>query len=517
MITGGKIGGIIGRKRAFSIGCVIYGAGSMTTALAKSLTVLIFGWSLLEGIGAALILPAVVALVAANFPAEARPKAYGLVMAAGAIAVAVGPLIGGLFTTYSPGGYVFAGEVLIVLVILVLARKIVDEPVREAPQARRRRRRALGLGSRDRRLRCAQVGHVGLDHPALRGARPLGDLADDLADLRRCLRALALPPLGAAAHVGGQGDPRAALDVQGRRSCAAGCGCSSSSTSSSPGLLRRAALPLGLARALGDPDRRAVAAALDDAPARRGGHPALLPGCEPAAGRAARAPRDVRAATWCCSPGSTPMRPRPSSPCRCSCSGSGSARSPRSSAASRSRRCPTARAPRSAACRTRRRTSAPRSGRRSPGLCSIATLTSVFLVGIVEQPGRPAARQRSGDGPARRRHPVRLGRRSADGARRCARHEEHGRRDRRGELRPPGSTRFGPRSRSSPASRSSRSSSPAASRPGSRSRRRPSPRKRAPTLSDEVALDFRRTVPSREVHLELSPPDLMQALDVRSA
>jgi MFS family permease len=128
MITGGKIGGIIGRKRAFSIGCVIYGAGSFTTSLAHSLTVLIIGWSFLEGVGAALILPAVVALVAANFPAESRPKAYGLVSAAGAVAVAVGPLIGGLFTTYWSWRYVFAGEVLIVIAILILGRGIVDEP-----------------------------------------------------------------------------------------------------------------------------------------------------------------------------------------------------------------------------------------------------------------------------------------------------------------------------------------------------------------------------------------------------
>src|SRR5262249_61487029 len=99
MITGAKIGALIGRKRAFAIGCVIYGAGSLTTSLAQSLPVLIIGWSFLEGIGAALILPAVVALVAANFAPEGRPRAYGLVMAAGAIAVAVGPLIGGGFTT----------------------------------------------------------------------------------------------------------------------------------------------------------------------------------------------------------------------------------------------------------------------------------------------------------------------------------------------------------------------------------------------------------------------------------
>src|SRR6201987_1250309 len=82
MITGGKLGAILGRKRAFTIGCVIYGAGSLTTSLAKSLGVLIFGWSFLEGVGAALILPAVVALVAANFGRAERPGAYGLVAAA---------------------------------------------------------------------------------------------------------------------------------------------------------------------------------------------------------------------------------------------------------------------------------------------------------------------------------------------------------------------------------------------------------------------------------------------------
>src|SRR4051812_4753913 len=96
MITGAKIGAIIGRKRAFAIGCIIYGCGSLTTSLATSLPVLLFGWSFLEGVGAALILPAIVALVASNFAAERRPAAYGLVAAAGAIAVAVGPLIGGV-------------------------------------------------------------------------------------------------------------------------------------------------------------------------------------------------------------------------------------------------------------------------------------------------------------------------------------------------------------------------------------------------------------------------------------
>ena len=131
MIPGGKIGSMIGRKRAFVIGSVIYGAGSLTTALAPNLPILIVGWSFLEGIGAALILPAIVALVAGNFPPEGRPRAYGLVMAAGAIAVAVGPLIGGLATTYASWRWVFVGEVFIVVAILALARQVQDAPAEQ--------------------------------------------------------------------------------------------------------------------------------------------------------------------------------------------------------------------------------------------------------------------------------------------------------------------------------------------------------------------------------------------------
>ncbi|MFJ8942259.1 MFS transporter [Streptomyces sp. NPDC102395] len=131
MIPGGKVGALIGRKRAFLIGCVIYGCGSFTTALAPNLTVLLIGWSFLEGIGAALIMPAIVALVAGNFATERRPAAYGLVAAAGAVAIAVGPLIGGVATTYFSWRWVFAGEVLVVLGILVLARRVGDAPVGE--------------------------------------------------------------------------------------------------------------------------------------------------------------------------------------------------------------------------------------------------------------------------------------------------------------------------------------------------------------------------------------------------
>ncbi|MFB0838640.1 MFS transporter [Arthrobacter sp. E44] len=128
MLSGGKIGTIIGRRRAFGIGLAIYGAGSLTTALAPSLGVLLLGWSLFEGIGAALIMPAIVSLVASNFPPDRRSAAYGLLAAAGATAVAAGPLIGGSVTTFASWRYVFAGEVVLVLVILLVLRRVEDVP-----------------------------------------------------------------------------------------------------------------------------------------------------------------------------------------------------------------------------------------------------------------------------------------------------------------------------------------------------------------------------------------------------
>lgn len=128
MITGGKVGQILGRKRAFMIGCVVYGVGSSITSIAGSLPILLLGWSVLEGLGAVLIMPSVVALIATNFGRSERPRAYGLVASAGAIAVAVGPLLGGLLTTYASWRWVFVGEVVIVLGILALSRRMADSP-----------------------------------------------------------------------------------------------------------------------------------------------------------------------------------------------------------------------------------------------------------------------------------------------------------------------------------------------------------------------------------------------------
>ena len=73
-------------------------------------------------------MPAIVALVVGNFPPERRPAAYGMIAAAGAIAVAVGPLIGGAVTTFASWRWVFVGEDVIVPGILAALRKVHDAP-----------------------------------------------------------------------------------------------------------------------------------------------------------------------------------------------------------------------------------------------------------------------------------------------------------------------------------------------------------------------------------------------------
>jgi hypothetical protein len=294
MIPGGKVGSLIGRRRAFSIGCVIYGAGSLTTALAPNLAVLIVGWSVLEGIGAALILPAIVALVAANFGPEGRPRAYGLVMAAGAIAVAVGPLIGGIATTYFSWRYVFVGEVVIVAAILVLARRVQDAAV----EARSRLDligavlSAAGLGlAVFGVLRSSEWGWV-LPKPRRPGGP--GPVADDRGDLRRAARAVAVQRVGAARREAGRRAAGQALDA------------GEPAAHRRPGdvllpvpdpgraVLHHPPLPIRRARAVRDRHRHQDHPAVGHAADRRGRDPAVLPAHLAPARRPGRAAGDVR-------------------------------------------------------------------------------------------------------------------------------------------------------------------------------------------------------------------------------
>jgi EmrB/QacA subfamily drug resistance transporter len=124
MIAGGKVGDLLGRRRAFGIGHVIYGAGSLLTAVAWSVPVLTLGWSVLEGIGAALVLPALAALTARSYKGADRAVAYGVLGGVSGAGIAVGPILGGWVTTYLTWRVVFAGEVLVVLFILATLRRL---------------------------------------------------------------------------------------------------------------------------------------------------------------------------------------------------------------------------------------------------------------------------------------------------------------------------------------------------------------------------------------------------------
>jgi len=112
VVTGGKLSRIWGPRRAYMVGLAMYGLGALVTSASINLPMLIAGWSVLEGLGAALVLPAVNALIVANFAeGRVRTAAYGTVAAVAAAGAAVGPLIGGVFTTYLSWRLAFAGEV----------------------------------------------------------------------------------------------------------------------------------------------------------------------------------------------------------------------------------------------------------------------------------------------------------------------------------------------------------------------------------------------------------------------
>ena len=130
MMTGGKVGDLWGRRRAFVIGLCIYGTGSALTAVSWSVPSLAFGWSVLEGIGAAMVLPAMVALVAGNFRGQDRALAYGVLGGVSGVGIAVGPILGGWATTELTWRVVFGGEVLLAIAILLGSRMIV-EPERD--------------------------------------------------------------------------------------------------------------------------------------------------------------------------------------------------------------------------------------------------------------------------------------------------------------------------------------------------------------------------------------------------
>ena len=128
ILIGGKVGDLIGRKRAYVLGLLGYAVGALAMALAQSLTAVIIFWAVVGGIGASLLLPAMQSLIHGNFEGAAQKQVYALVGAAAAIAAAVGPLLGGFITTYLSWRVGFVLEVVIIAVVLSCIKLVRDVP-----------------------------------------------------------------------------------------------------------------------------------------------------------------------------------------------------------------------------------------------------------------------------------------------------------------------------------------------------------------------------------------------------
>jgi MFS family permease len=128
MIPGSKVTELWGRKRCFVIGLIIYGAGALIAALAPGLGLMIFGYSALEGIGSALMIPPIYILVTVVFTdTHSRAKNFGIISGAAGLGAAAGPLIGGVITSTISWRASFFLQVIVVGVIIVMSRRI-DDP-----------------------------------------------------------------------------------------------------------------------------------------------------------------------------------------------------------------------------------------------------------------------------------------------------------------------------------------------------------------------------------------------------
>ncbi|HMH31246.1 MAG TPA: MFS transporter [Methylomirabilota bacterium] len=126
MLLGAKLGEVFGRKKIFITGAIIYATGSLVTGLSQNIQTLFLGWSVIEGIGAVMVIPAISALVANNYTGKDRVKAFAIIGGISGAAMAAGPLIGGFMTTYLSWRYVFFAEVVIMGLILLFRGVLKD-------------------------------------------------------------------------------------------------------------------------------------------------------------------------------------------------------------------------------------------------------------------------------------------------------------------------------------------------------------------------------------------------------
>ena len=132
IIPGGTLRAAIDTRRLLVVTLAIYSVGTLMAGLSPSFAVLFLGWSLIEGVAAALLLPITYSIVVENYAGADRAKAFGAIGGVTAVGVAVGPIIGGTLTTYGSWRWGLIGEFFVVLVIVGLTlRYLPAKPVEE--------------------------------------------------------------------------------------------------------------------------------------------------------------------------------------------------------------------------------------------------------------------------------------------------------------------------------------------------------------------------------------------------
>jgi EmrB/QacA subfamily drug resistance transporter len=135
MLTGGKLADLLGRRFIFIVGLVIFTAASLACGLATSAAFLI-GARIVQGVGSALINPATLSIITATFPPRQRGMAIGIWVGVSAMALAIGPLIGGVLTEQIHWGWIFFINVPVGIAGIVVARYAIDESRDESEEQR---------------------------------------------------------------------------------------------------------------------------------------------------------------------------------------------------------------------------------------------------------------------------------------------------------------------------------------------------------------------------------------------
>src|SRR6478609_6960520 len=128
ILISSKLGDLMGRKRAYTLGLLAYAIGALAMTITQSVTAIVIFWAIIGGIGASLLLPAMQSLIHGNFQGAAQKQTYALVGAAAAVGAAIGPLLGGFVTTYLSWRVGFALEVVIIAIVLFNINLVLDVP-----------------------------------------------------------------------------------------------------------------------------------------------------------------------------------------------------------------------------------------------------------------------------------------------------------------------------------------------------------------------------------------------------